>query len=393
MKSQNPLRRIFWLLLLVMLVNGCQPTAAVPPGSPKHYSPTTTAAQPAAQATAAPTQSRSSAPEQAPVEDGYVLFDPQKSEFHGYALDGKLLFTTPAPGLRYPSRYNAFPVNGAVYFKTDETGQVFRSSAGGVEPVNIPTKNLFTFAVSDDEKWLAWGNMNPENGDSELWIAKRDGSDAHKAATYSRSNSTKFETFVFFPLEWTADGRLLFDRAITGVGGYIPFGGHNSLYSYDPASGQFTTLVPAEEMHGLSLDSYRPDLEKVVFNVSKQGSDIVIRDLLTQKETILPRLPEQGLAGSARYSPSGIWLAYAVAKGDPENESGQVIVVPADLSAAPTEVAKVEEKSFAYVQGWLDEDTLLFSRYSENNGSLWTVNVDGSGLKQVALGTFLGWIH
>ena len=127
----------------------------------------------------------------------------------------------------------------------------------------------------------------------------------------------------------------------------------------------------------------------MTFSCSKQGPNVVIRDLKTQAETTLPKPEGQGFAGSAKFSPSGQWLAYATALGNPDDENGQVLVMSGDLSGDVTPIVALEH-SYPYVQGWLDEDTILFSRSSMQGNSLWTVQRDGSDLKQVASGTFVG---
>ena len=227
-----------------------------------------------------------------------------------------------------------------------------------------------------------------------MWVAQLvDGTtvqDVRQVATY---NHTQSPAFFLSPFDWTDDNVLLFERSLTGIGGYILYAGHTSLYSYDPTTGQIATYVPAEGVTGLCVDTYDQKLERVVLMCGKEGPEMVIRNLMDGSEQPIPTLPEQVVAGSSQFSPSGQWLAYAVARSIPEDESGQVVVVPADLSSPPTPIAQVAENSFPAVNGWLDEDTLVFSRNQWPNGSVFSIQRDGSGLTQLAEGFFAGWIR
>jgi hypothetical protein len=332
-----------------------------------------------------------------PAKKGYVLFDPGKGEFFGYQMDHKLAFQVAAPGMNFPSPSTVEVVEGAVYYKRDQDNKIFRSSPQGLKEVGVPNEDLHAFSVSADEQWIAWSVANWGNNPahSDLWVAKLDENlsavDARKIATYSSEQS---EAFNIVPLEWTSENVLLFDRFITGIGGYILFGGQNSLYTYDPATGQIATLIPAEEMHGLCLDGYRLDMDKVIFNCSKEGPGIVIRDLNDYTDTRIPAIAGYPASGSVHYSPSGKWLAYAAARMNYEDEAGLVLVVPADLSTAPTTIAEASDNRYANVLGWVDEDTILYSVNQWPESAIWSIKRDGSASKQISSGPmFAGWIR
>ncbi len=402
------LRSISFLLsLLVLILTACTPAAAVQPGLAVQVKATPTAAPVKITPTTAPAPqevaTKQPIPTQAlkvdPAGPGYVLFDREKQEFQTYSQDGRLAFNSLAPGINDLSRPGVQPVGTGVYFYDQQAKALFRTSPAGISKINIPGWAIFGYAVSPDEKQIAWSTIDPTNSISALWIANMDGSDARQAAKSDAADSGGIIPFVYNPLEWTADGKLVFDRAMVGFGGYILFFAHNSLYTLDPGTGEVVPFVQAEERHGYCLDSYRLDLKKVVFNCSRQGMgqmdpDIIIRDLSDQSEKTLPRFASQRAAGSARFSPSGKWLAYAIAASNPDNESGQVVVVPRDGSALPAVIAEVKDNSYAYIQGWLDEDTILFSKTQNTDGSstVWTVKRDGSAVTQVGTGLFAGWI-
>ena len=408
MKTKISLKRMILLIILAWLLSACGQAAAMTnvrnTDSVINKTPAATATtQPekiVSFGTPLPTETALENLEEINTNDipsargGFIVFNNQAEEFQAYLPDGRMAYKIPAAGIKYPSPFTTSVVNGAVYYLT-QTGETFvRATPESVKVIDIPANFMSKLAVSDDEKFIAWSMFDP-NGSSSLWVAQMDADhnviDSREVVRYSAEQS---EAFNISPIAWTADGRLLFERGLTGIGGYILYGGHNSLYSYDPAVAELITLVPAEEMHGLCLESYDPDQEKILFNCSKEGPIIGIRDLKDDfADQQIPLLPNQGAAGSAYFSPSGNFLAYAIARSNPENESGDVVVVPADLSRAPTTITSVAENSYPVVLGWLDEETLLFSRSQWPDSSVWIVRLDGSDLQQMAAGWFMGWIR
>lgn len=324
---------------------------------------------------------------------GYVLFDREAGEFLTYARDGSLLYTSPAPDIQYPTPWSMSIVHNAVYYRTDESRHIYRTSANGVEETAIPFENLTDFSVSPDEKRVAWSTLHPRTGVSEFWTANLDGSDA--TLVDSLSPSGPVETLYFYLIGWTPDGKLLFDEMPTGLGGYILYMGNVNLFSYDPLSGQTEEIYrdPESESPGrLCVETLREDLNKLVLSCDGDQRVMTILGLADGSKVNLPKLEGQGVAGSAEYSPSGQWLAYAIAAGDWENENGKVVVVPTDLSQGPLAITAVAGKSYPYVVGWLDEETILFTRNQDSETTLWKIKVDGEDLTQVAEGAWMGWI-
>jgi len=324
---------------------------------------------------------------------GYVVFSQESGEFIAYRPDGTAAYTIPAAGIKYPSSFNTSVVDGAVYYLPDNSEKFVRAAPNEIKVLDIPTNSMSRIDVSADEKYIAWSLFNT-NGSSALWAARMDENqnilEQREVAHYSFEQSNAFN---LTPIDWTDDSQLLFERGLTGIGGYILYGGYNSLYRYNPEDGTLTTLIPAEENHGLCLENYRPDLAKVLFNCSRDGREIIIRDLNSYSDQKIPTLPGQGAAGSAHLSPSGRRLAYAVARNNPDNESGEVVVVTTDLSTAPAAIAKVTDNSYPVVLGWLNEDTLLFASSRWPEAAIWSIRYDGSQLEKVTDGWFIGWIR
>ena len=387
-------RLMLTLLLAALASTACSPFAIVPS--------TQAAPTPIVQVIPADTEApETTIPTEEPSAAGparFMLFNRPEKLAIAYDADGNEVYRIPTPGLEYPAPYSTSIVDGAVYYVSPMDHAIIRANQNEAVRVDIPTdENLYAIAVSPDDTMIAWSNFygDFESARSTLWIANTDGSNAREVITYSASQAggKPSAAFNLMPVSWTTDGKLLFDRTITGLGGYILFFGYHSLYSYDPATAQFETIVPAEEDHGISLDTYRLDLDRVVFNTRGLDSPITIRNLQDQSEVTLPKVGEQGLGGSIRYSPSGAYIAYAVARSNPEDEAGNVVVVPADLSTEPASILHVDGNRAPYIHGWLDEDTILFATNHMDAGQVWSIRRDGSELTLLAEGQLMAMIR
>ena len=87
-------------------------------------------------------------------------------------------------------------------------------------------------------------------------------------------------------------------------------------------------------------------------------------------------------------------VAFALAKGDPDNEQGWVAVSDS-LSGGSKLIVTGKPGEYFTVASWLNADTLLLQSNSLTcnptcTNSLWVVKVDGSGLTHITDGTFLG---
>jgi tricorn protease-like protein len=123
---------------------------------------------------------------------------------------------------------------------------------------------------------------------------------------------------------------------------------------------------------------------------------ITVHDLESGATTTIQ--PPDGLSGyrvlgSARFSPDGSRLAFALAKSDPSDEQGWVAVSDA-IQGSSNLVLTASTGVYYTVVGWLDDQTLLIqsnpiSGCEGCENQLWTVNVDGSNLALVADGSFV----
>lgn len=191
-------------------------------------------------------------------------------------------------------------------------------------------------------------------------------------------------------VNWTADGKLIYGTRPFGIGGYILFAGWNDLYLYDPADGTVRDLYVNDGTTNFCVNSLSSDFTQMAVGCET----IQIQNLVTGAKVDLPAVPEQTRAGSAKFSPSGALVAYAIGRGDPENEHGKVVVAPADRSGDQTIVATIDG-GYYQVLGWADEQTLILwsSIGADVPSSIWKVNIDGSGLVKLSDGWFAGFIY
>ena len=102
----------------------------------------------------------------------------------------------------------------------------------------------------------------------------------------------------------------------------------------------------------------------------------------------------QHLARSDRaHHPDLTCVAFALAKGDPDNEQGWV-ALSASLSGGSKLIVTGQPGEYFTIVGWLNADTLLLQSNQVTcnptcASSLWTVGSDGKGLSKVADGIFL----
>jgi WD40 repeat protein len=196
----------------------------------------------------------------------------------------------------------------------------------------------------------------------------------------------------FFPVRWTDDGRLIYATGMTGIGGYMLFWGFNGMYLFNPLNNSIRTLVDDQERLGICLSSISDDLTKIAIVCGGEGN-VRVRSLDSGTETIFPIIEDQALAGAARFSPSGEYLAYVVQRADAMQELGKIVVVPVDGSQPPRVLTTVEDGSFT-VEGWVSEDYFLVTQtyMFTSEISVLKLNRDGSEVIHIADGKFMDFI-
>jgi hypothetical protein len=248
---------------------------------------------------------------------------------------------------------------------------------------------------SGAQSWLAWGTQ-PTSTDqtSSLQISAPDGSQLQTLLTIDSSVDPRQQLVAEL---WSADGKsLYFSKEPWGIGGYILFSGASNLYKIDIATKQVSEVIPqtpATEpqtcLDAISLD-YRFVADHCTQNL------ITIRDLQNGGTTTIQApgdVTGYRLMGSARFSPTGDRVAFALAQGDPSNERGWVAI--GDRSGGVSKLILAGGAGSYYtVLGWLDDQTLLVQSNSivcdlTCGNTLWSVGVDGSNPTKVGDGSFL----
>ena len=310
-------------------------------------------------------------------------------------------------GLTYNPAFNGFlPSGGAITgtaYVLDFTNQakVVAVDAEGSHDLTFIQSPNYGLAVWRGglgiKPLLAWGTQPTGTAQtSSLQVSNLDGSNLETLLTIDKGTDGLIQLVAEF---WSADGQsLYFSKEPSGLGGYILFSGASNLYKIDIKTKDITEVIPQTTMTNpqaqACLDAISGDYRFV--------ADHCIQNVITVRElqnggttTIQPPTDVVGyrLMGSARFSPSGDRVAFALAQGDPNNERGWVAVAPSSGGTAKL-ILTGDAGSYYTVQGWLDDQTLLVQSNSivcnPNCGSqLYTVVVDGSNPTKVADGSLL----
>jgi len=335
----------------------------------------------------------------APILPQLVVQLPDKS-VQLYQPDGQsrlltqsdLKFTSPL--YRYFARHTA--VAETLYLVADTADyipRVYSLSASGVNPLNFIEKigQGFDFTANTPAQ-VAWDAYTTEAPlASQIFISALDGTQKQMVLTETNDNSLS----VLVVAGWSQDGQqLYFSREPLGIGGYILFGGISNLSVYTVADASSRELISSEAASAICLDALSPDEQWVADHCETKA--ITLRNLKTgeRNQLALPAgLTEVGGAGSARFSPDGTRVAYSLARHDPENEQGWVAVSDG-LSGDSHLIATGSPGGYFTVAGWLDANTVVLQFWgmaSPGVANVWLARADGSDLKHLADGTFLGF--
>ncbi len=319
-----------------------------------------------------------------------VVFE--AGSFRVLSLQGDVIATYPANGIEYLNPGLAQPVGDAVYYLDGQRHIVVRLSAAGAQDLAFTsTPDLMAFAISPDGSRIAWTTTAWGQGapQSQLHLAAIDGSDA-KVVAETATNGGMDPNYVLQPYRFLPNGDLLYAWQISGIGGYILFFGYSSLYRYSASTGQSTVVVAAPATAGGPCwDATNDDGSYVVGNCrgASGARGMRERQVATGAEVIFPALPDQGQAGAGAYSPSGELLAYAVARGDPENEFGQIAVRLA-RDQAPKVIASQAPGYFSDIV-WVDENRMVVQSYQADQGTVELLSLAGER-STVAKGMLVG---
>lgn len=179
------------------------------------------------------------------------------------------------------------------------------------------------------------------------------------------------------------------------VGRLHPLSGASNLYKIDITTKDVTEIIPQTSDTGQNpcLDAISGDYRFVADHCNHNV--ITIRDLQNGGTTTIQAPADvkgYQLLGSARFSPTGDRVAFALAQGNPDNERGWV-AIGASSGGTAKMILIGDAGSYYTVLGWLDDQTLLVQSNTIGNpnigNQLFTVGVDGSKPTKVADGSLL----
>ncbi|HWR65653.1 MAG TPA: hypothetical protein VN364_06000, partial [Bellilinea sp.] len=363
------LAKLAFLTLTACNLSSGEPTNAVetPANTPIVIAPNTP--QPATPLPVEETAVPTNVPASEPQFGGFMVLS--NGEFIAIDLFGQEMgFRAPAGMTEYVRQEQAGVTKKSVALASN-TGLLL-VEMDQIQPLAFAgSKTVFSAGISRDGSLIAWVSqiMADNSVAFELWVAGIDGSNARKIAERTPAEMLTNPTSIEVA-GWTADGKLIYGTRPFGIGGYILFAGWNDLYLYDPADGTVRDLYINDGTSNMCVNSLSNDFSQVAIGCET----IQVQNLVSGAIVDLPAVPEQNRAGSAKFSPSGMLVAYGVGRGNPDSEFGQVVVAPADGSGDQNIVAAMED-GYYQVLGWINETSLLLwsSSGMEVSPSVWKV--------------------
>jgi len=347
-----------------------------------------------------------------------------------------------APGSDPPANPTAFQGQGALAFSWDGNLYVLDGDAGTLRRVADARQGgrVWDYAWSSDGQWLAYLRVShPENWDGALWIARRDGTDAHAVQglpgpispdgfawspgptgapdglavhpisapdlwLVQTDGSARRIATASEPVEsfaWSPDGKI-----IAYVAGKAP-NGHavptDTLYTVDVASGVATPRFTASRYTAIVIAGWLPDSRGVLFWLDPDHSASLLADgaplesLALGSTTPTPLVDTLARRDWLSWSPDGrhlaliqgtgrdLWWNKALAICDvpagrclPLSQPPDAVTVDPAWSPDGTHLAFVRAAaSKSYVGNDGSFDTWLHTR------TLWIANADGSNAHAV----------
>ncbi len=242
------------------------------------------------------------------------------------------------------------------------------------------------------------------------WGTGPSGLDQSSTIKISAPDGTQFDTLLtqdapnpptqLVPEFWSADGQsLYFSKEPIGLGGNILFGGGSNLYKIDISTKEVTEVIPAGPMDGpqACLDAISADYRYVADHCSQ--NIITVRDLVNGISATI-QLPsdftDARFVGSARFSPNGNHLAYALARGEEARLQSAVAIT--QLNGGSMLILSGQDGILYSLVGWLDDQTVLVQSTNlslcmpDCATELWALRIDGSAPIKLADGRFLALV-
>jgi hypothetical protein len=293
-------------------------------------------------------------------------------------------------------------VDGIAYVIDPNNPDALAIGSNGPQVIEfIQNPAIYGLAVwpgsSTSQPRLAWGTASSGlSQSSSIEVSALDGSQLETLLTQDSPNPPT----ELVPEFWSADGQnLYFSKEPVGLGGNILFGGGSSLFKLDIATKKVSEVIPLGPSDGpqACIDAVSADYRYVADHCALNA--ITIRDLVNGiSAAIQPptEISSFNFLGSARFSPDGNHLAYALARTDQENETGWVALT--QLNGGSKGILTSETGILYTMIGWLDDQTLLVQSINTREcipdcaTELWALKIDGSAPTILAQGKFLALI-
>lgn len=355
--------------------------------------PTTTTA-PKPTVTIPPTETKPPIILQKKLYSGVMVYNRKTTEVEAFGFDGKPQgFKSTLPGAEWLGATQVQAFQSGIYYYANKDRQVYRRSNQGLQPLTfIPKSDVTHFLITDDEKRIVWTTekWGSKGLESEIWVADINGANTKRVLYKDPAQNTKM--LVYHPLRWLSNGQIIYVEEPSGIGGYILFYGFAEIWIVDPATTKFANFSPPTGKGGLCLRAISPDTMTVISTCGGSApTQLVMYNHTTKKSIEISTVPDQGQAGSVYYSPDGKMIAYAVAKGNADDENGKLVVMP--NSGSSVTVIHEVNKAYINVLGWVDSERILFIRYANAGATIFIVNKDGKNLVKIADGDFAGLIQ
>jgi hypothetical protein len=266
---------------------------------------------------------------------------------------------------------------------------VVRIGLNGAQRLDWVKTPIYGLAVSSTR--IAWGTADPnaKPAVAQIQLSAFDGAGLKTGLKETYPSAPR----VLRVLRWSQNGtRLYFGKEPLGIGGYILFTGLTNLWSLDPATGKATEVLRERVPNAaVCIDDLSPNDRWVADHCKIKSMEVT--DLTNRAvKTIAPpaNVSQFGSVGGARFSPDSTRLAYALARQDPNNEQGWIAL--ADVArGTSTLIGTSPAKDYFSVASWLDSNTLVLQSNGQTPG-LWTVGTDGTNLKRLGDGIFVGLV-
>jgi len=363
------------------------PIPPAPPSSTPVPTPVPATATAAATATTAPSPTVTVAPPTAtltPTSTFLLAIAGPDNKVGLVTSDGQKVPLSQAPGVLYAlATLSSDPAASAHAYAIGPQGVTELSF------VNNSSQGFASFTGASAPKGeVAWDHYSPTpnaNGtlNSDIFIANADGSNLRSVVQLSGDH-------VLHAVRFSPDGqRLYYSQEPLGLGGYILFGGVSDLWALDLASGKSQQLVPQAAAGTICLDDFSADAGLVTLHCAEKT--ISVLDTTNGNVGVISApaaLTDWAQHGDALIGPDQTRVAYGLARGDGNNEQGWVAVSDS-LSGTSRLIATAPAGDYFSVKGWLDSATLVLQSWRPTP-AVWLAKADGSDLRRLADGIFLG---